>query len=90
MERYVIHIFHRDPDDPKKIIGAVEGIRGHGRVGFLGTNALLKILAPPGGVCRGKPGGTRKAGEEHDFKRFSEIMDLLREEQETSQEETPE
>lgn len=44
MERYVIHIFHRDPEDPKRIAGTVEGGWGKKRKGFIGRDSLWRIL----------------------------------------------
>ena len=76
-ERYLVRIYRRDPKDPKRIRGVVEGVEGKGKVGFLGPDALWKILAsaghPPPQI-----GETGKKGEQDGgFQSFTEIMESI-------------
>jgi len=73
LERYVIHIFHRDPEDPKMIAGTVEGGWGEKRKGFLGYASLWRILnAPRQGARRRRH--TAKEEQRLGIMSFTEIM----------------
>ena len=81
MEGYVVRIYRRDPTDPKKIAGTVECGRGYGRAWFLSSDALVNLLALPGGIPserteRAESPAKRGTGDE--FKSFSEIMESIR------------
>jgi len=72
LERYVIHIFHRDSEDPKMIAGTVEGAWGEKRKGFLGYDSLWRILSAPPRGSRRRNGVRVEAGLE--IPRFTEIV----------------
>lgn len=82
MERYVVHIFRRDPADPKKIAGIVECSTGHWRAGFLSSDAFLNILASRGGIPGERAGGPSRSGTGEALKSYSEIMESIRVEME--------
>jgi hypothetical protein len=78
VERYVVRIYRRDPKDPKKIFGTVEWGNGHGLAGFLGSDALVNIMAFPVGTPEERAGSPPKGGTGDEFKSFSEIMESIR------------
>lgn len=78
MERYVVRIYRRDPTDRKKIAGTVERGRGHGRAGFLSSDALVHILASPGGIPEERAETPAKSGTGDEFISVSEIIESIR------------
>lgn len=78
MEGYVVCIYRRDPTDPKKIAGTVECGRGYGRAWFLSSDALVNLLALPGGIPAERAERPSKNGTGDEFKSFSEIMESIR------------
>jgi hypothetical protein len=78
LERYVVHIYRRDPTDPKKIAGTVECCKGHERAGFLGSDALVNLLALSGGIPEESAESPAKSGTGDDCKSFSEVMESIR------------
>ncbi len=81
MERYVIRIYHRDPKDPKRIIGSVEAVGMKKRRGFLGPDSLWRILSSQERVTERRGETRKKTGKRDDFKSFSEIMGSIQEEE---------
>ena len=82
MERYDVCIFRRDPADPKKIAGTVACRGGHGRKGFLSSDALVKILVSSGGIPEKKTESPAMRGTGDALKSFREIMESIRVEME--------
>jgi len=78
LERYVVHIFRRDPADQKKIAGIVECSTGYWRAGFLSSDAFLNILASRGGIPGERAGGPSKSGTGDALKSYSEIIESIR------------
>jgi hypothetical protein len=78
LEGYVVRIYRRDPTDPKKIAGTVECGRGYGRAWFLSSDALVNLLALPGGIPEERAESPAKSGTGDEFKSFSEIMESIR------------
>ena len=78
MERFVVRIYRRDPTDPKKIAGTVECSRGRGRAGFLSSDALVNILALPGGIPDENGESPARSGTGDEMKSFSEVMESIR------------
>jgi len=86
MDRYVIHVYHRDPKDPMKFFGVVEKLGGKRRVGFLGPDSLWKILGSTVWATKEKEKTRKKSRMDREVKSFAEIMELIREEQEEMEE----
>jgi len=82
MEKFIVRIFRRDPADPKKIGGSVECGRGGERKGFLSSDALVNILALPGGKPEESIKSQPKSGTGDAFESMSEVMESIRAEME--------
>jgi hypothetical protein len=78
LERYVIHIHRRDPADPRKITGTVEYGGGHGRAGFLHSDALVNILAFPWGLPPDEAEYPENSAPRMEFNPYSQIVRLVR------------
>jgi hypothetical protein len=49
MDNYIVRIYRRDPDDPRKIAGMVELVEQEEKKAFTGIEELVRILvAVPG------------------------------------------
>jgi hypothetical protein len=80
VERYVVRIYRRDPTDPKKIFGTVECGSGHGRAGFLDSDALVNILALPAGIQAESAEARENSATGKEFGSYSKFVELIREE----------
>jgi len=82
MERYVVHIYRRNPGDPKNIAGTVQCGGGRGRKWFLSTDALVAILASPERIPDKRAERPAKSGTGDELKSYSEIVESIRVEME--------
>jgi len=82
LERYVVHIYRRDPVDPKKIAGAVECGDGRGRRGFLSSDALVNILVSSEGISERRTERPAMNGADVALESFREVMESIRAEME--------
>lgn len=79
MEKFVVRICRRDPQDPRRIAGTVECSAGRGRKGFVNSEGLVNILTSPPQGARAK--GTDGAGNSATGKEagsFSEMVERIR------------
>lgn len=80
MDNYIVRIYHRDGKDPKNMAGVVEEIGKEGKRGFLGPDALWKILTTPRRDSKPK-GETPKRGRmpPADKKNARTLVEILKE-----------
>jgi hypothetical protein len=86
MDSYIVQIYHRDRKDPKNMAGVVVEIGKEGRRGFLGPDALWKILSTSrrDSKPKGEPpkrGKTRPVDKKN-AKTFVEILKEIHDEEE--------
>lgn len=62
METYIIRIYQRDKNDPKKVTGVVEEIGKEEKKGFISPDSLWRILTSSSRESGRKSGTSRRNG----------------------------